>query len=357
VKSLLAFTVAAALLLGASVAHAADTPDDEEADFPALSPVVNALINADDAQELVKRADAMEDSNELQALALYLAASREDPHQLRAPYQVAALLARRGSDETLALRYLQEADERGLWFGPMLAEDADFAELRHTAVYQNVLANAQQRYRTEAAGRVGAISVLNPSPGVVKTGTCLPVVVWLHGYGINGYLDDSDQPLADAGAVLLGINGTEMIDSVDSFRWIGPGFEGTHQAVQAGLKALAARQCIDRKRVYLMGFSQGSQHAGALLAQHPQDYAGAMLVSPGGNQATPTQSKARGKRVLVINGTGEGPRNLRMSEDFRRLFGTGNEVRSRTHDGGHSYPEDWRTSFPQALRWMMGGDG
>lgn len=356
-KCLFGFALAAALLSCAPALHAATADEVEDATFPVLSPVVNALINADDAQDLVKRADAMEDSNELQALALYLAASREDRAQLRAPYQVAALLARRGTDEMLALRYLREADERGLWFGPMLAEDADFADLRQTPAFQSVLANAQRRYREVAAGRVGAISVLPPSPGVVAAGACPPVVVWLHGYGINGHLDESDQPLADAGAVLLGINGTEMIDTFDSFRWIGPGFDGTHRAVQDGLDALSARQCIDRKRIYLMGFSQGSQHAGALLAQHPQDYAGALLVSPGGSQATPTESKARGKRVVVVNGREEGPRNLRMSEDFRRLFGEGNQVRSRTHDGGHTYPEDWQVSFPQALRWLMGGDG
>jgi len=107
-----------------------------------------------------------------------------------------------------------------------------------------------------------------------------------------------------------------------------------------------------------MGFSQGSQHAGALLAQHPDDYAGALLVSPGGwRQPVPTQSSAHGKRVFVINGEQEGPANQKMSADFRALFSDGNELRSRTHEGGHVYPDDWKTSFPQAIRWMMGKDG
>jgi predicted esterase len=355
VKTLFAIALASAMTLCTPFLHAAEPLDADDIAFQALSPVVTALLNADDVPELIERAEKLEDSDSLQAIAVYLAASREDPQQLVAPYQIAALFARRGDDK-LAERFLREADDRGLWFGPLLADDQDFAELRQTATYKKVLANAQERYKKIAPGKVGAISVLNPSAGIPVPPACRPVVVWLHGYGVNGELDDSYQPLADTGAIILGINGTEMLNAVDSFRWSGPGFESTHQAVQNGLKQLAAQQCIDRKQVYLMGFSQGSQHAGALLAQHPEDYAGALLLSPGGRQPTPTESKARGKRVFVINGNREGPGNLQMSADFRELFGEGNQVKSRTHAGGHTFPDDWRTSLPEALRWLMGNE-
>ncbi|WP_426235169.1 hypothetical protein [Pseudomonas sp. TWP3-2] len=352
-KTLYAISLATAMTLSSSFLHAAEQLDPDEIAFNALSPVVSALLNADDVPELMERAETLSDTDTLQAIAVYLAASREDPKQILAPYQVAALFARRGDDK-LALRYLQEADDRGLWFGPLLAGDEDFSELRETATYKSVLTNAQERYKKIAVGKVGAISVLNPSANIPVPKACRPVVVWLHGYGVNGELGEGYQPLADTGAIILGINGTQMINAVDSFRWIGPGFEGTHQTVQQGLKALEAQQCIDRKRVFLMGFSQGSQHAGALLAQHPDDYAGALLLSPGGMQPTPTESKARGKRVFVINGQKEGPGNQQMSADFRKLFSDGNEVKSRTHEGGHVFPDDWSTSLPQALRWLMG---
>lgn len=352
-KTLFALSLATAMTLCTPALHAAQAPDADEIAFNALSPVVSALINADDAQELMDRAEKLESSDTLQAIAVYLAATREDPKQLQAPYQVAALFARRGDDK-LAERFLREADDRGLWFGPLMAGDEDFADLRESGTYKSVLANAQERYSKMAVGKVGAISLLDPSASIPVPKACRPVVVWLHGYGVNGELDEDYQPLADTGAVILGINGTEMINAVDSFRWIGPGFEGTHQAVQNGLKALEAQQCIDRKRVFLMGFSQGSQHAGALLAQHPDEYAGALLLSPGGMQPTPTESKARGKRVFVINGKEEGPRNQQMSADFRQLFSEGNEVKSRVHEAGHTFPADWSTSLPQALRWLMG---
>jgi hypothetical protein len=60
--------------------------------------------------------------------------------------------------------------------------------------------------------------------------------------------------------------------------------------------------------------------------------------------------------VFVINGNREGPGNLQMSADFRELFGEGNQVKSRTHAGGHTFPDDWRTSLPEALRWLMGNE-
>lgn len=353
-KTLLGITLAAAMTFSTPFLRA-ETLDADEIAFQALSPVVTALLNSENADELMARAEKLEDTDTLQAIAVYLAASREDPKQMLAPYQVAALFARRGDDK-LAERFLKEADDRGMWFGPLLAGDEDFADLRQTSTYKSVLANAQQRYQKIAPGKVGAISVLNPPASVPVPAACRPVLVWLHGYGVNGEVDEDYQPLADTGAIVLGINGTEMINAVDSFRWIGPGFEGTHKAVQNGLNALAAQQCIDRKHVYLMGFSQGSQHAGALLAQHPDDYAGALLLSPGGMQPTPTTSKAHGKKVFVINGKLEGPGNQQMSADFRKLFSDGNEVKSRTHDAGHTFPDDWRTSLPQALRWMMGSE-
>ncbi len=185
------------------------------------------------------------------------------------------------------------------------------------------------------------------------------MVVWLHGYGVNGQLssrDDGYKLFADDGAVVIGINGTEMLSGEGSFRWAGPGYEGTQKAVQQALAKLAGQQKINPQRVYLMGFSQGSQHAGALLAQHPKDYAGALLISPGGNQNSPTASLAKGKRVFVVNGKTEHKSNQAMTQDFRQLLGKGNTLKFIQHEGGHSFPDDWRTSLPKAMRWLMSNE-
>lgn len=336
--------------------QAADTPDPERIAFDALSPVINALIQAEDNDDLMKRAEALEEKNVLQALALYLAGAREGPRTLAsASYKIASLLARRGDDEA-ALLYLEMASEHGL-YPPQLIENPDFNDLRQTPAYLTVLAEAQRLRDAVAPEWAGAVGhVLYPATERSEA-PCPPVVIWLHGYGSNGFLDESYQPLADTGAILVGINGTEIVDSLISFRWSAPGFERTHQAVQKGLDMVEASHCIDRRRVYLMGFSQGALHAGALLAQHPDAYVGALLMSPGGRQPNPTTSKARGKRVVVINGEQEGPGNLQRADAFRTLFGSGNEVQSRVHDGEHEFPDDWQRSLPAALRWMMESGG
>lgn len=355
-KSIFPLALALSLALFASPLHAADTPDPERIAFDALSPVINALINAEDHTELMQKAEALEETNSLQALALYLAVTREHP-EAWASYKAASLLARRGDDDA-ALIYLEIAAEHGMWFARQMQENPDFDDLRETPIYQAVLAHGQQRYTAKSTGLVGATAtVMLPAAAITNPTVCRPVVVWLHGYGSNGSLDDGYQPLAETGAILVGINGTEMLERRDSFRWSAPGFEQTHQAVQKGLDKVATSHCIDRKRVYMMGFSQGSLHAGALLAQHPDAYAGALLLSPGGRQPTPTHSKARGKRVVVINGENEGPGNLKMAEAFRTLFGNGNEVQSRVHEGEHAFPADWQRSLPEALRWLMKSEG
>lgn len=343
--------VALSLAVFALPLQAADTPDPDRAEFNALSPVINALIQAEGPVELMERAEALEDENLLQALTLYIAVARERPNSL-ASYKASSLLARRGDDDA-ALIYLEIADERGVLFPLQLTENPDFDDLRQTPIYLAALANAQRSYDLISPSLVGATGgVLLPGADTGPA-ACRPVVVWLHGYGSNGFMHEGFQSLADAGAILLGINGTEMLDSHTSFRWSSNGFEQTHVAVQKQLDALAKKACIDRKRVYLMGFSQGALHGGALLAQHPDAYAGALLMSPGGRQPNPTTSKARGKRVVVINGEQEGPGNLQRAEAFRTLFGSGNEVQSRVHDGEHEFPDDWQRSLPAALRWMM----
>lgn len=354
-KTITRLALALSLAVCALPLHAADTQDPDRAEFNALSPVINALIQADGPVELMERADALEHDNLLQALTLYVAASRERPDSL-ASYKAASLLARRGDDDA-ALVYLEIADEQGVLFPLQLTGNADFDDLRTTPTYLAALANAQRTYDAISPDLVGATGgVLLPGAGAPPA-ACRPVVVWLHGYGINGFIHEGFQPLADTGAILLGINGTEMLDSHTSFRWSVDGFEQTHLAVQKQLDQLAKTDCINRKRVYLMGFSQGALHGGALLAQHPDAYAGALLMSPGGRQPNPTTSKARGKRVVVINGKQEGPGNLQRAEAFRTLFGPGNVVQSRVHEGEHEFPDDWQRSLPAALRWMMQSGG
>ena len=113
-----ALAVFLALAVCAPTAQAEEQDSASTIAFKSISPVLNALINADDAQDLMERAEE-DDATLLQSLALYLAATREDPTLAQAPYHAAALFARRG-DDALAERYLRQADERGMWFAPAL---------------------------------------------------------------------------------------------------------------------------------------------------------------------------------------------------------------------------------------------
>ncbi|MDC8757097.1 alpha/beta hydrolase [Janthinobacterium fluminis] len=360
-RKVLSLLMAAALFgSGFGMAHAGDAEEnagDEPSELTLLRPVLDALMFSEDTDTLVAEADKMNEKHVVEALVLYMAATREEPENIWAPYQAAALLARMGNPD-IAQRYLRLADQRGIWFAPFMAEDDDFSAMRASEKYQDVLANAKQRYKTKAEGKVGAMSVLDPAGETVMPAGGWPVVVWLHGYGVNGDVgsraeESSFKGIANQGAIVIGVNGTEMLANESSFRWAGPGYERTQKAVQQALTQLAGKREINRKQIYLMGFSQGSQHAGALLAQHPQDYAGALLMSPGGNQASPKSSTAKGKRIYVLNGKKEHQSNQAMTQDFRELLSKGNTLKFIQHDGGHTFPDDWKDSLPKAVRWLM----
>lgn len=94
-------------------------------------------------------------------------------------------------------------------------------------------------------------------------------------------------------AIFIGINGTEKLNE-HSFRWARTETDSSHQAVQQALAKAAKNNPVNKQKVALMGFSQGALHSAHLLAKHPNDYVGALLLSAGGMQ---TEIKLRRPQV------------------------------------------------------------
>lgn len=317
--------------------------------------LVNALLVDNNTKRLVKIADKLQSQNAMQGLVLYLAAMREDPTEIEATYQVAALLSRMGNYD-LAGEYLEIADKRGLWFAPVMSEDDDFEQMMDHPSYKKVLANAQARYPDKARDKVGAMSYILPpqkasEPVVDIPKNGFPVLVWLHGYGANNNVKNYEI-LASTGTIIMGVNGSTMLSDEQSFRWST--IDSAQNAVQSALDKLATEHSIDRNRVYLMGFSQGALYAGGLLANYPQNYAGAILISVGGNDADiPKETNAQDKRIVVIYGSDEYQSNIDMTQQFEKLFEKNNKTKSYIHDGQHHFPADWGKSLPESLLWLQ----
>jgi predicted esterase len=127
----------------------------------------------------------------------------------------------------------------------------------------------------------------------------------------------------------------------------------TEEAVSAALKKLEKQTRIDRSRIVLMGFSQGAEHASHLIAEYPQHYSGALLLSPGGYRIPFGETKARDKRIVIVHGAKEHESNQKLTAATQQALEPGNQVQSHEHEQGHTFQDDWRQVYPGYLKFAL----
>jgi predicted esterase len=121
------------------------------------------------------------------------------------------------------------------------------------------------------------------------------------------------------------------------------------------LNQIQERKDIDRASVYLCGLSQGAAQAFGLLANYPNQYAGAILLSPGAIPALPDKVAARGhsRPMYIVAGEQEHPFTLKTMQVCVELWkGLKWPVWEQTHPGRRQIPEDWDVRFPKVLKWL-----
>ncbi|WP_369989446.1 alpha/beta hydrolase [Pseudomonas xanthosomatis] len=284
------------------------------------------------------------------AAAFYLTAARLDPNNAFASYQAAAALSALDSPE-FAVDYLDQARERGFWQVLIMKEDYELVQMRKYPQYRKLLETAEKNYAKHA--KDAGLAAFSIPKGKAPAGGW-PVLVWLSSYGTEGSSGtDMRAELVGDKAVLVALNGT-LKRNDHSFMWEPRSVEPTAKAIDAALKKLSSSTPIDRSKVALMGFSQGAQHAAHLLASYPQQYSGALIVSPGGFDMPFTEHQARGKRVVVLHGAQEGKGNLAMASATEQAFAEGNQVQSHEHAEGHTFQEDWESAYPGYVRFALG---
>ena len=188
-----------------------------------------------------------------------------------------------------------------------------------------------------------------------------PVALWLHGYrgySPEGYFPgetaDAMQRHADAlGAVIIGFPATT--DLGDGTQQWSEEPVADHAYIQARLKALAKTSKLDLSRVGLFGFSQGAMVAADLATLYPNNYLGAVLMSPGG-MGTPKASNLRlpahEKQVyFCFCGAQEG--NVKLTKAYAQHLDKvlGAHVTLKLYEGvsKHTRPADFMEKFPE---WM-----
>ncbi|WP_335924048.1 alpha/beta hydrolase [Shewanella indica] len=316
-----------------------------------LSPIANLYLSQANAEDFIAQGDNEKSryNNYAGALAYNLMATERDSSNIWAPYQAAATLAMLELKDQ-AIEMLQLADSRGLWQKIMLEEDDELNAIRDSDEYRAVLEKVKRRYPQHAKD-AGTAYIHHPHGTAPEGGW--PVLVWLSGYGTEGSNSTHmAELLTSERAIFIGINGTEKLNE-HSFRWARTETESSHRAVQQALALAAKTSPVNKQKVALMGFSQGALHSAHLLAKHPNDYVGALLLSAGGMQTELNTSAPAGKRLVISYGEQEHSSNLALDKQLEQFFSPGNQLQVKPHHGGHFFDDAWQQKYPDYVNFVL----
>jgi predicted esterase len=191
-----------------------------------------------------------------------------------------------------------------------------------------------------------------------------PLVIGLHGFeGSERFFDASYQPAADhTKAVFLALSGT-IAEGPNSFEW-AEDVTRDQDRIDRGLQQLGRDVPIDPGHRILLGFSEGAQLAAALLAKHPDAYAGAIVFSPDTIQGltlsdAPTYAAWQRKSVVIRVGAGEAPDTISHAEAIRDHFvqlGARVDYHAYPEQKSHSFPPDAARKLEAWVKYANGGD-
>lgn len=292
-----------------------------------------------------------QEEKQLEAISLYMILMRENDNNAWAPFQLAIIFAQNGRD-TLALRYLRLSSQRGLWYYYDLLENSAFDHIRENEVYQQILAETKARYLQQAAGNEGKPFYALPKGDRPAQGW--PVVIALHDVGESASISEFERQFyQQLGCIYIELNATQMLSEA-TFRWSNVSEQGTQQALQNALNSLNKVDKIDTSRVYLLGQGQGSLQAANLLASHPQYYAGALIISPRGQNPLATHSRASNKRIFISYFTQRDPDEASHAKHYAHLFSPHNQVKLHGDKTMENTSTQWKTRYTQPLLWLLG---
>jgi phospholipase/carboxylesterase len=193
-----------------------------------------------------------------------------------------------------------------------------------------------------------------------KRGAATPLVVLLHGRGAdeNGLIDlanDLPQHFAYAsvrGPIALPEGGYRWFEDRGVGRPVPASLQSTVDMLRAWIDSSATAE-YDRKRTFVLGFSQGMMTAAALLLDDPARLAGAVLLSGSiaVDTGTATPGRLAGVPVFTAHGSFDGviPAD-RITQSLQYL-----RERSGADLSEHTYPIDHsisRRELADVAAWL-----
>ena len=201
----------------------------------------------------------------------------------------------------------------------------------------------------------GSVSAL---PKDLKKGGKVPLLVFLHGKrnspdDVFALLKPLVEPwrcavLAPRGSVAMG----PRPDGTPGYGWKP---ETDVEVIGGEIRRMIEAGSVDAKRVYLAGFSAGAHLCYAVLAKHPEIFAGTICFG-GAIQKTLVAEEdlkaAVRTPVFIVHGQRDRVIPPRLGEQARDVLAkAGFRVRLKTFPGDHQMPTDYLDVLKEAVEW------
>ena len=260
------------------------------------------------------------------------------------------LLSRCGRvDDVLAV--FQQGLDSGLWWAKIQFRDTDLDAVRDLPEFQSLMAISQKNYE-EARKRVKRDrTILLPD---ASTPSSYPLLIALHGGA--GHKDSNLkywEVARQKGWLVLSPQSTQPIYS-GAYTWIDP--ETALEDLQVYFEQILKEHPIDRQRVVIAGFSQGSGLAIYAALDGKINACGFLAI--GTYLSDPSSIRPLAKQPTSVRGyfvTGEKDKDLPKARTIQNILKENNipfgeEVHA---DLGHEFPTDFGTSFDKAIDFIL----
>ncbi len=269
------------------------------------------------------------------------------------PYNLACAYARKG-DGDQALLWLFRAAREGYSDPELVAGDEDLQGLHGLAGFEEVLRRirtnehrARELFRDLAADSRPVI-VAPPGEGP------FPVLVLLHGFGDTSpkFLKFFENLAKREGWLLVAprsviptANGGFEWGMVPDARWL----------VEEALKVAEIQYCVDEKRVYLLGFSQGGRMAYEIALEMSGTFAGVIPVGARHSPRTLELAQRLGPEAppFFMMAGGDEPAAEATRKAGKALKKAGLRVQYQIYPGvGHRFPSSWEGQIRRAISFF-----
>jgi predicted esterase len=275
----------------------------------------------------------------------------------RGQYDLACYLARTGQVDS-AFYWLQRAAIDEGVDTQHAQRDEDLQLLRADSRWNRVLNYLGECNRYFETADIAQTLLIVPTG--YKKPTAIPAVIWLHGLGSqpDDFVNEGSQEYADRlNVALVGVSGTQPRGPM-SFGW-AEDIDRNATRIRAALDEVSDRVSIEKGKAITFGFSQGAQVGLEVAARYPEEFAGAIVLSPGAvsHLQSITPSPLLAKRGFVVScGAKELPGNVRLAKDANDWLSRAKaHVIYKPYPGvaAHSFPNDFNERFPEWVRFIL----